>query len=116
MANNQEGDYAGQLFGDINSNIRDLEEKQRVLRDRLLLIGQNLVEIKDKTNERILEIKKDIELMKSNIERLSSFLDSVSGEFSKFAKKDDVEILMKQAKMFQPMDFVRKEDLENFKR
>ena len=116
MANNQEGDYAGQLFGDINSNIRDLEEKQRVLRDRLLLIGQNLVEIKDKTNERILEIKKDMELMKSNIERLSSFLDSVSGEFSKFAKKDDVEILMKQAKMFQPMDFVRKEDLENFKR
>ena len=113
---NQEADYTGQLFGDINSNIRDLEEKQRVLRDRLLLIGQNLVEIKDKTNERILEIKKDIELMKSSIERLSSFLDSVSGEFSKFAKKDDVEILMRQAKMFQPMDFVRKEDLENLKR
>jgi predicted nucleic acid-binding Zn-ribbon protein len=117
MANaNEQQDYAGQLFTDVNSKVRDLEEKQRVLRDRLLLIGQNLVEIKERTNQKMMEIKNDIETMKLNIERLSSFLDSVSGEFSKFAKKDDLEILTRQAKMFQPMDFVRKEDLENFKR
>jgi predicted nucleic acid-binding Zn-ribbon protein len=109
-------DYTGQLFGDVNSKIRDMEEKQRVLRDRLLLIGQNLVDMKEKSNQKMLEIKKDIEIMKSSIERLSSFLDSVSSEFSKFAKKDDLEILSKQAKMFQPMEFVRKEDLENLKR
>jgi predicted nucleic acid-binding Zn-ribbon protein len=109
-------DYTGQLLGDVNSKVRDLEEKQRVLRDRLLLIGQNLIEIKEKSNQKMMEIKKDIETMKSTIERLSSFLDSVSSEFSKFAKKDDLEILTKQAKMFQPMEFVRKEDLENLKR
>jgi predicted nucleic acid-binding Zn-ribbon protein len=112
----QEADYTGQLFNDVNSKVRDLEEKQRVLRDRLLLIGQNLIDIKEKSNQKMLEIKKDIETMKSNIERLSSFLDSVSDEFSKFAKKEDLEILTKQAKMFQPMDFVRKEDLEKLKR
>jgi len=42
-------------------------------------------------------------------------LESLSGEFSKFAKKEDLEILTKQAKMFQPLDFVRRKDLEKLK-
>ncbi|OGJ12759.1 hypothetical protein A3K82_02355 [Candidatus Pacearchaeota archaeon RBG_19FT_COMBO_34_9] len=112
----EEDDYSGQILGNLNAKLRDVEEKQRVLKDRLLLIGQNLVEIKEKTNQKILEIKKDVEIIKQNMERFSSFLETVSGEFSKFAKKEDLEILTKQAKMFQPMEFVRKKDLESLKR
>lgn len=94
--------YAGQFMGDMNAKVRDLEEKQKILRDRLILIGQNLIEMKDRTNEKTLEIKKDIEILKNNMERMISFLESASTEFSKFAKKEDVEILYKQAKMFKP--------------
>src|SRR4030042_6773352 len=101
----EQTDYAGQFVTDLNAKMRDIEEKQRVLKDRLLLIGQNLVEIKEKTNLKILEIKKDVEIMKQDINKLSSFLETVSTEFSKFAKKDDLEILIKQAKMFQPLEF-----------
>lgn len=111
----EQADYSGQILGDSNARIRDIEEKQRVLKDRLLLIGQNLVEIKEKTNQKILEIKKDVEIIKQNMERFSSFLETISNEFSKFAKKEDLEILTKQAKMFQPMEFVRKKDLEKLK-
>jgi len=93
------------FFGDINSKIRSLEERQNLLKDRLLLIGQNLIETKERSNEKILELKKDIELLKQNMERLISFLESASTEFSKFAKKEDVEILYKQVKMFQPLKY-----------
>ena len=111
----QQTDYAGQFLGDVNSKVRDIEEKQKIARDRLLLIGQNLIEIKEDTNKKILEIKKDVENMKQTLGRLSSFIETMSGEISKFAKKEDLEILTKQAKMFQPMDFVRKEDLKKLK-
>lgn len=111
----QQTDYAGQFLGDVNAKVRDIEEKQKILRDRLLLIGQNLIEMKEGTTQKILGIKKDVETMKQTLERLSSFMETVSGEFSKFAKKEDLEILTKQAKMFQPMDFVRKEDLKKLK-
>ena len=90
-----------QMFGNTNAIIRDLEEKQRILQDRLILIGQNLIETKEKTNEKILEIKKDIELLKQGMNRMISFLETASAEFSKFATKEDLEILSKQAKMFQ---------------
>jgi len=108
-------DYTGQFSSDTNTKIRDIEEKQRVLRDRLLLIGQNLVELKDSTNQKILEIKRDVEIIKQNIERMSSFLETISSEFSRFAKKEDLEILTKQAKMFQPLESMSKRELERLK-
>ena len=108
-------DYTGQILSEISAKMRDIEEKQRVSKDRLLLIGENLVEIKDTTNKKILDIKKDVEIMKQDIERLSSFLETVSSEFSKFAKKEDLDILIKQAKMFQPLKLMSKKDLERLK-
>lgn len=95
-------DYSEQIFGEVNTRIRDMEEKQRMLKDRILLIGQNLIETKEKNNQKILEIKKDLEVFKQKLDRMLSFVETISGEFSKFARKDDLEILAKQARMFQP--------------
>jgi len=111
----EEGGYEDQGSWVINTKIRDLDERYRILKDRLLLIGQNLVEIKEKINEDVLKIKKDVEIIKRNMERMVSFLETASGEFSKFARKEDLEILSKQAKMFQPLEFVRKKDLKKLK-
>ena len=107
MAEEEVG-YQDQFFGGMNTKIRDLEEKQKMLKDRLLLIGQNLVETREKTTNDILEIKKDLEVIKRNMERLVSFLETASAEFSKFARKEDLEILSKQARMFQPLETLRK--------
>ena len=101
MADEQEGGYADQQSVDANTRARDLEEKQKILKDRILLIGQNLIESKEKTDDRILDIKKDIEGLKQKIERMTSFIETISVEFSKFAKKDDVEILSKQIKLLK---------------
>jgi len=100
------------FWTDMSVRFRDLEDKNKILRDRVLLIGQNLIETKEKTSEDILEIRKDLEIIKKNVERLISFLETASQEFSKFARKEDLEILTKQAKMFQPLEFVRKKDLK----
>lgn len=102
--------FQGQNFG-----LRDLEEKQRILKDRLILIGQNLIEIKDKTERDILELKRELETIKQTLNRVKSFIETISSEFSSFARKEDLEVLIKQAKMFQPLEFVKKSDLEKLK-
>ena len=112
----QQPDYGGQIINTLTAKIRDVEEKEKLLKDRLLLIGQNLVEMKDTTNEKIIEMKKDIEALKDSVEKMSSFIETMSGEFSKLARKDDLDILIKQAKMFQPLELVTKKDLENLKK
>lgn len=100
-------EHYSQSFSNVNIRTRDLEERNRILRNQILLIGKNLVEVREKNNEDILEIKKELEMIKQNLERLMSFLEMASEEFSKFAKKEDLEILSKQAKMFQPIKFNR---------
>ncbi len=104
--------YAEQNFGNIPTKMRDLEEKYRILKDRTLLIGQNLIDMKENNDRKLLEIKKDIEILKSSVQRLVAFIETASEEFSKFARKEDLDILSKQAKMFQPLDYLRKKDLK----
>ena len=106
MEEGQQG-YAPQIFDDAAIRIRTLEEQQRIMKDRILLIGQNLIETKEETAKKILEIKKDIETIKQNMARTISFLETASSEFSKFARKDDLEILAKQARMFQPLKLIK---------
>src|SRR3989337_4014722 len=94
---NEEGQaYSGQDFGNIHTKLRDLEEKYRILKDRTLLIGQNLIEMKDNSDKKMLEIRKDIEALKNSMQRLTAFIETASEEFSKFARKDDLDILYKQ--------------------
>jgi len=107
----QQAEYIAVILNEFNTKIRDLEGKNRLLKERLLLIGENLVEIRESNNEDILEIKKDVEIIKLELKRIKLFLESASSEFLNFAKKTDLEILSKQAKMFQPMEFVKRKDI-----
>ena len=108
--------YSGQDMGNVHTKLKDIEEKYRILKDRTLLIGQNLIEMKENSDRKMLEIKKDIEVLKNNMQRLIAFIETASEEFSKFARKEDLDILYKQSKMFQPLEFVRKKDLEKLKK
>ena len=110
-----EEDNENQYFTETSTKVRDLEEKQRIIKDRVLLVGQNLIEMKEDIHTTFLDIKKDIEIMKRDIERLKSFFETASGEFSRYAKKEELDVLAKQAKMFQPLELVTKRDLEKLK-
>ena len=108
----EEYQYAEQNFENVHTKMRDLEEKYRILKDRTLLIGQNLIDMKENSDKKMLEIKRDLEILKNSVQRLTAFIETASEEFSKFARKEDLEILYKQAKMFQPLDYLRKKDLK----
>ena len=99
-----ETNYQNYEYIDPNIKLRDLEEKQRVLKDRIILIGQNMIETKEENAEKILELKKDVEILKESMERIKSFLQTIANELSKFARKDELEILSKQVKMFEPLN------------
>ncbi len=107
--------YENQYFTEIITKVRDLEDKQRIIKDRVLLIGQNLIDVKEEMQTIFLGIKREIEILKRETERLKSFFESASSEFSRFAKKEELEILSKQAKMFQPLEFVTRAELEKLK-
>ena len=107
-----EENYSEQATNEAGYQIKDVEEKQKILKERILLIGQNLIELKEITNEKILGIKKDLEELKRTNERTKTFIENISKEFSKLARKDDVEILSKQLKMFKPLQYLKEQKIK----
>lgn len=112
----QEENYSGQYFLEFNTRLNDLEEKQRIIKDRVLLIGNNLIETREDMSKTLIELKKEIENLKNDFQKMKSFIETISDEFSNLAKKSDLDILIKQAKMFQPLELVTKSDLEKLKK
>ena len=93
--------YEDRYFTDINTRIRDLEEKQRLLKDRMLLISESFVKERDKNFEEIQDMKKIVETLKHDNERLKEILMRISEGVDKAARKEELMILQRQFDMFR---------------
>jgi seryl-tRNA synthetase len=112
MVEQQQGDSIIALLSEFSTKLRDLEERQRMIKERVMMIGKNFVEEKEKSDYEILEIKKSLESINQDIDSIKRFLKRVSEEIDNFVRKEDFDILNKQARIFQPIKFARIEDVE----
>lgn len=99
------------LMAEFNTILRDLEEKQSTLKDRTLLIGQNLIETRDLYDKKLSEMKKDIESLKQSLSSIKTAIETISDQISSFARKEDVAMLYRQAKIFDPLKFATIEEV-----
>lgn len=91
------------LLSEFNTKLRDIEERQKLIKDRVLLIGENLVDSKEETTSEISELKVKTENLEKEMERIKDTISSLIDAIQNLAKKSEVEILQRQFKMFQPL-------------
>ena len=91
------------LLSEFNTKLRDIEERQKLIKDRVLLIGENLVSGKEESIKEISELKVKTENLEKEMERLKETISSLIEEVQNFARKSEVEILKRQFKMFEPL-------------
>ena len=101
-------DYGSAFVGEYNTKINDLEERQRILKERVILIGQNLIEIREELGKEILNLKISFIEVKQDISKMKNAILRISEELDKKARKSELDLLVKQAKMFSPLEY-RKE-------
>ena len=90
-----------QYFSDLQTRLRDIEEKQSLVKDRTLLIGQTVVEQREKSFTEIQQMKKEIITLKEDNKRMKALLSRLSEQTSKTAKSSDLEILQRQFDLFR---------------
>lgn len=108
----QQQDYIVLLLSEFNTKLRDIEEKQKLLKDRVLLIGENLIELREEADRRLTELKIQSEQTKQDILKIKDVLQRMGEEIENRARRNEIEILKKQAKMFQPLELARIEDVK----
>lgn len=105
-------DVISQILSEFNTKLGDLEERQKLLKEKVLLIGQNLIETRDNLSKDTSELKIAMEILKKETTKIKDEMINFALELEKRARKNELELLVKQAKMFQPLNFVRKEELK----
>ncbi len=81
---------------DLSIRLRDLEEKNRLIRDRVLLLGQSLIEERDKSFKEIQEIKGTVIKLKEEVNRLKELMQRMAEQISQTARKEELMILQRQ--------------------
>ncbi|MBS3078560.1 hypothetical protein J4218_00385 [Candidatus Pacearchaeota archaeon] len=100
------------LLQEFGTRLNELEEKQRLLKDRLLLIGNNLIYTKEDFEKKDLEFRKKIGELNSELNSIKQLNKRMIYELENFARKEEFSILERQFKIFQPLEFVRINDLK----
>lgn len=97
---------------EIGLKIRDLEENQKIIKERILLIGQNLISLQEKNISEITELKKSVNELLTDVKRIKDSIQVLSEETGKSARREELAILSRQFKMFEPLKYARIEDVE----
>lgn len=100
------------LFADFNTRLRDLEERNRVIRERVLLLGKNLISSKTGFDEEIDNLKRQSREFEKDIKKIRELSQSIVHEMNKFVKRNEMVLIEKMLKDFQPLEFLRKKDIE----
>lgn len=101
------------VYVDIVSRLRGLEGQYNLLRDRMLVINQNLVLQHKKLSSNINMVDEDLKKVKSDLFEISETLRYVVKELGQYASKGDVRILEKYINLWNPMKFVTEEEVIN---
>jgi len=113
MAENPEqNDQTQFLLADFNTRLRDLDERNRLIRERVLLLGKNLISSRQELEDELKEIKEENKEIKSDIGKIKKVSNSLLTEFNKFVKRDEMALVERMLKDFQPLEFIRKKDVE----
>ena len=89
-----------QYFVDVNTRLKDIEEKQRLLKDRLLLVGKNLIEDRDSMFTEMQEMKKMTLKIKEDNLKLQEFVKKMADQLSETARKEEILMIHRQVELF----------------
>lgn len=89
-----------QFLVEINNRLKDMEEKQRLMRDRVLLIGKNIVDDRESTVSELAELKGNLLKIKEENIKIQDFLKNIAGQISESARKEELLMLARQIELF----------------
>lgn len=91
--------------------IRILESRYGIMRDRIFLINQNMIQEYRKLNKEIKLIDSEVKSVKQDLNEIKNILRNVVNEMQSFARKENVKVLEKYINFWNPLNFVTEKEV-----
>lgn len=97
-----EEEYAAQdLFQEVNTRLRDVEERQQLLKDRLLLVGKSVIDERERIAAEVHLLKKNVLVLTEENARAKELLGRIAEQLNNAARKEELIILQRQFDLFR---------------
>ena len=105
-------DPLNSLLSEFGTRLNETEEKQRLIKDRILLVGENLISTKEDFEKERLDIRNQIKKIDFELKTLKRLTKRIANELGNFSRRTELEILQRQMKMFKPLKFTTPDDVK----
>ena len=99
------------LFSDFNTKIADLEARYEMLKDRVLVTAESFLKTRDSLSKDAILVKGELRDIKKELARNNEAIQSILYELSNLARKEEVKVIEKHMRLFEPLKFTRTEDV-----
>ncbi len=100
------------LISEVNTKINDIEGRHELLKERVIVSNEGFIKSRDSLIKEINLLKEEIRQIKTKIDNLQESLQYLLAESSTFARKEELRILEKYMKLWEPLKFARMEDVK----
>ena len=100
------------LFAEFNTKISSIEERHEMLKERLLLISQSFLKQEERAGKEMALMKEGIRELRMDIDRMNENIQHVIRESSEFARRDELKVIEKYLKIWEPLKFVKEDDVK----
>ncbi len=99
-------------LAEINSRIRLLESKYTLMRERVFVINQNMIEEYKKLMGEMKGINEEVTEIKRDLAKIKEITANTVKEMEFFARKDQLKVLEKYINFWNPLNFVTQKEVQ----
>jgi len=96
----------------ISRRVKIVEEQIDTLSSRLQLEERDTIEKHKSSIRRISKIEEEMRVIKNKLNEMNELILRIANRLKEFASKEDVEILQKYTKWWQPLNYVTREEVK----
>lgn len=90
-----------QFSVDLNSRLRDVEQRQQLMKDRVLLLGKSLIDDRQQISQIMRELKTSVLLIKEENSRLKEIVKNVTEQLEQTARKEELFMIQRQLEILR---------------
>ncbi len=113
MADPYDVNAVSALLAEFSTRLNDIEERERLLKERVLMLSRTLLKQEDKLGKEMSVVKDDVRNLNESMDKLKDAVQNIVSESSEFARREELRVLEKYMKIWEPLHYARMEDVED---
>jgi len=101
------------IVEDLLNRIRSIEGKYSILGEQLLVVNENTLDSYKDLAKEIKVISEEIKEIRQDLSNFKETIKQLVKETEMFARKEQIKVLEKYINLWNPMEFITTEELDN---